>query len=250
MGFCSRDRRERTRRASFISFKIGSDFVKQTRQKNPPISRFQEFLTLSFLKNFGTIIISIIIGEIGFMNALQFFTESLRHFKTIGTVIPSSRASVKKMIEPVDFTRPRLIIVELGAGTGPITKEMLAMMRPDAKLIVFEINSSFINALKQISDSRLIIMNDSAANMIPRLGEQGITKADYVISTLPLAQIKARAKTKILKAIFNALRPGGRYVQIQYSLLSMNELKKRFSVVKINFTLFNFPPAFFYVCER
>ena len=182
------------------------------------------------------------------MTTINFFLESLKKFKIIGTVIPSSRVSAKKMIEPIDFTRAKLI-VELGGGTGAITREILANMRQDAELIVFEINYPFSQTLGNLNDHRLTVVNDSAVKLVDYLKSRGIKKADYVISTLPLAIMDQTTVAKVLKEVTAALDAQGRYIQIQYSLVSREKIRKNFSVVKLGFTLFNFPPAFFYICK-
>lgn len=183
------------------------------------------------------------------MKTINFFLESLKKLEMVGTIFPSSRVSAKKMIEPVDFTRAKLI-VELGGGTGAVTKEILVNMRQDAELVVFETNPPFARALRDLNDHRLTVVNDSAVKLGSYLKSRSIDKADYIISTLPLAIMDRKTITKVLEEVTNTLDTQGRYVQIQYSLISKEEIKKKFSVVKLDFTPLNFPPAFFYICER
>jgi phospholipid N-methyltransferase len=183
------------------------------------------------------------------MGTITFFVESLKQFKTVGAVIPTSRASARKMTTPVDFSRAKFI-VELGGGTGAITKAILANMRQDAELVVFEITPSFAQALKDLHDPRLTVIQDSAVKLGDYLASRGIQKADYIISTLPLAVMESTVVARVLEEVHTALDERGRYIQIQYSLISKKDIKKKFSKVTIDFTLFNFPPAFFYICER
>ena len=180
---------------------------------------------------------------------MGFFLESLRHFGTVGTVIPSSQIVAKKITNPVNFNEAK-IIVELGGGTGAITKEILANMRRDAELVVFETNPPFAKALKALNDPRLTVVNNSAIKLGDYLKSRSIKNVDFIISTLPLAVMSKRTTAKILEEVVNALAVRGRYVQIQYSLVSKKEIEKKFSVVKLDFTPLNFPPAFFYICER
>ncbi len=183
------------------------------------------------------------------METINFFLESLRNFKDIGAVTPHSLAAVRKMIEPIDFGKAKTII-ELGGGTGAVTKEILKRLASNAKLIVFESNSNFAKVLKSIDDARLVVVEDSAANMTNRLKNMGIQKSDYVISTLPIAIMENGVNEKILEAVKGILAPKGRYVQIQYSLISKKRIKEKFGNIKLDFTLLNLPPAFFYICER
>lgn len=179
----------------------------------------------------------------------NFFVESLKNMKTIGALTACSPAAAGKMTKPVDFSRA-MLVVELGGGTGAITKEILARMRPDAELVVFEINPVFADVLSVMGDQRLTVVNDSAVNLGRYLSERGITTVDAVISTLPLTIMDKETRAAILGEVLGVLHAEGRYVQIQYSLVSKKEMQRKFSSVKLDFTPLNFPPAFFYICER
>ena len=58
------------------------------------------------------------------MKKIQFIKESLRNIKEVGTILPSSKYVVAKMIAPINF-RKKLTILELGSGSGVITKKLL-----------------------------------------------------------------------------------------------------------------------------
>jgi len=182
------------------------------------------------------------------MHPLKFFMRSMQNWKTIGTPIPSSLVASRKMADPVDFGSAR-IVVELGAGSGPITKELLKRLHPEARLFVFEKVEDFANLIRGFNDQRLTVVNDSAERLEQVLKSYGVERVDAVVSTLPLALMDEKVKENIYSAISKILKPGSPYVQIQYSLLSRRELKKNFSKVKLRFTIFNFPPSFFYTCR-
>lgn len=57
-------------------------------------------------------------------------------------------------------------------------------------------------------------------------------------------------RAKLFAEVTNALDARGRFMQVQYSLVSKKEIKERFSTVAFSFTLLNFPPAFFYTCGQ
>ena len=158
------------------------------------------------------------------MRNVNFFTESFKNFKTVGTLAPCSSVAVEKMLKPVDFSRASTI-VELGGGTGVITKALLKAAKPGTKIFVFETNPNFAKVLKHMGGDRVSVIHDSAEHMLARLQSFGITEVDYVISTLPLALMDDCTKEKIYEGIKKVLRSGGHYVQIQYSLLSKKEIK-------------------------
>src|SRR4051812_43714238 len=94
----------------------------------------------------------------------SFLKEAISNLKTIGSVRPSSSTLSRAMASPV---KPNVqqTIVELGAGEGTITHHILRRMHPASRLIAFEINQNFLSRLGKITDSRIIIVNDSAENL-------------------------------------------------------------------------------------
>lgn len=180
---------------------------------------------------------------------IRFFREFLKERKTVGALSPSSKFLAKKMITPIDFVRARTI-VELGPGTGIFTKEILKRMHPDAKLFVFETQKNFCDLLqKEIQDSRMILINDSAEKIGEYLAQHQLTHADYTVSSIPFTVIPSQIKHTILKQAVSCLRPGGLFIQFQYSLNAHKLLKTHFSQVKLDFTPMNIPPAFIYKCS-
>jgi len=176
----------------------------------------------------------------------QFWQEK----KMVGAMSPSSRYLAQKMLKNIDFKKSK-VLVELGPGTGVFTKKILAAMNPDAKLLVFELNDNFYNALqKEITDERMILIHDSAEYIQKYLNEAELLCADYIISSLPLANFPNKLKANILDASYDALKNHGKYIQFQYSLNSRKELEACFESVDISFTALNFPPAFIYTCEK
>ena len=158
---------------------------------------------------------------------MDFFVESLKHWPTIGAFAPCSSAVAEKVTRPVDFSHARLV-VELGGGTGAITKEILMRMRSDSELITFEILSPFAEALRRIPDSRLTVVNDGAENLGVYLASRGLEKADAIISTLPIGTMNRTLRAKVLDEVMHALHQDARYIQVQYSLLSRKEIKRKF----------------------
>ena len=96
--------------------------------------------------------------------SLSFLKESIRNIRTTGSVVRSSRFLVREMLKPVDFKQAK-VIVELGAGDGVLTREILKKMHANARLLCFEINPEFCKILNEIKDKRLILIEDSAENI-------------------------------------------------------------------------------------
>lgn len=165
-------------------------------------------------------------------------------------MVPSSRFLTEKMLRNIDFKKAKLI-VELGPGTGVFTKKILELMPSDAKLLVFELNTNFYEILKRdIQDDRMILVHGSAEHITQYIKDAGFLHADYVVSSLPLANIPKKITENILNEAYQNLKNQGKYIQFQYSLLSKKILETRFDSVHVSFTAVNFPPAFVYTCIK
>jgi phosphatidylethanolamine/phosphatidyl-N-methylethanolamine N-methyltransferase len=185
------------------------------------------------------------------MSASNFFKEFLRDRKMVGSVVPSSEVLVKMMIQPIKFEEAK-VIVELGPGTGCVTRALLKRMRPDAKLLSLELNEAFCEKLKAQfpNDDRLVVIHDSAHKLGEYLNQMGYAQADYVVSSLPLTNIPGKIKISILNAVVHFLAQGGTFTQFQYYKTAEKLIRKKFRHVRIRFTPLNIPPAFVYVCRR
>jgi len=181
------------------------------------------------------------------------------------SVVPSSRFLANALAKPIDFHRARTII-ELGPGTGPVTKALLKRMRPDAKLLAVDINPAFIDHLRDVcADPRLIAVCGSATDLRGLLARHKCGPADAVVSSLGLTSMDAPTRTAILREIGEGRVPGGPMTQFQYvhaypghldiekmRFSSFNELgflKRFFRSIHIGHVLLNFPPALVFTCR-
>ena len=175
-----------------------------------------------------------------------FLKEAIKNIRQTGSVIESSAHLSKMMLNDIAFGKS-LHIVELGAGTGNMTRSLLNKMSPCSKLTSFEINPQLFDKLNKFDDDRLVNVNDTATKLSDYLQEQSV---DYIVSGLPLANINVTEKTGILDACLRILKPYGSYIQFQYSLNDLGLLKRTFAYVNCDFTLRNFPPAFVYYARK
>lgn len=182
---------------------------------------------------------------------VAFFKESLRSFKTTGTIMPSSRYLIKRMLNNIDYNSAD-VIVEYGPGNGIITNYLLKKMHQNAKLICFEINDEFYNHLTKINDDRLIVIKQSAEDIVAILKEHQINQADYFVSSLPLTMIPKEIAINILCLSKKMLKNNGFFIQYQYSVNFLKIFKQIFGEnnVLLSFEILNLPPAFIYKCRN
>lgn len=183
------------------------------------------------------------------------FTLNLKkrfnEWKRIGALAPSSSYLAKKMATFVP-KKEQAVIVELGSGTGSITRFLLQQMSSSSTLVAIEENSDLVDKLKEtIHDPRLIVVCGLATDMSAQLQILGKQKVDCVVSGIPLGTLSESEREKILQSIVGVLDLGALYVQFQYFLASFGLIKKYFPHVKIaGYVLRNIPPAFVYVAKR
>src|SRR5262249_26935724 len=79
-------------------------------------------------------------------SAALFARNFFKYPSMLGSIVPSSRFLVKDLMAQIDWDRAR-IVVEFGPGVGTITRELLKRMRPDAVLVVIELNGEFVEYL-------------------------------------------------------------------------------------------------------
>jgi phospholipid N-methyltransferase len=166
--------------------------------------------------------------------------------RQVGAILPTSRWAVRDMLDLADVPRAELV-VELGAGTGVQTGEILARLGPNARLVALEIDPDLAKLLdERYDDPRLQVVCDSAENLDAHLGGK---RADVLVSALPYTSFDAGLRRRVLDLLPVALAPQGVLLVIQYSPLLLRDLRRRFPSVQQKITPWNVPPAFLYACR-
>ena len=167
----------------------------------------------------------------------------LKHPVMVGSVIPSSRFLIEKMLAPVDWARAD-VFVEYGPGVGTITRPILDRLKPDAKLVAIDTNPDFCDYLRhEFNDPRLIVVNRSATDLAAILDEYGCGGADYVISGLPFSTLPPGVGPAIVTATKRSLKAGGIFLVYQFSPKVVDFLRLEFDNIDRRFEALNVPPA-------
>jgi phospholipid N-methyltransferase len=184
------------------------------------------------------------------MSKRSFLKEFIRENKTVGSLTPSSRFLASKMVDNIDYTSVN-VIVELGPGTGVFTRRMAKHLPANVILLVFELNEEFFSQLtKEFNQANIVIIHDSADQILKYLKEYNFESADVVISSLPLANFDENLRSSILTNVYQSLHEKGKFIQFQYSLQAKKLLMSMYKEVKVGFTALNIPPAFVYSCVK
>ena len=182
--------------------------------------------------------------------ALVFARNFFKNPKMLGSLIPSSRFLVKQLLRNVNWDQTR-VIVEFGPGVGTISGEILRRMRPDATLVVLEINREFVRVLReQFDDPRLKVVERSASDIREILAELGLGAADCIISGIPFSIMSEEDRRAVVRNTHEALRPGGAFLVYQFSSRVRADLEEIFGPVQSQFEPRNILPARLFHCVK
>lgn len=185
------------------------------------------------------------------LSDLWLFTANfIKHPSMVGGLLPSSPFLVDEVLKQVDWSQAK-VIVEYGPGIGSFTKRVLQRMRPDARLIAFEINPDFVKFLQEsVQDPRFRLVNRSACEVDAVLKELGYDAADYVISGIPFSVLPHALRDSIVRKTYSVLRPQGSFLVYQVSSAVLPYLERVFGTVAKDFELLNFFPMRVFYCAR
>ena len=179
---------------------------------------------------------------------LLFAKNFLQHPRMLGSLIPSSRFLIDRLLSRVDWKRARTI-VEYGPGVGTITAHILSRMSPDARLVVFEMNEDFVNYLARVfPDPRLHVVHGSAETVQRELDRLKLDGADYIISGIPYTTMPVELREKIMRESREALNPGGAALVYQFTRAVLPYLKSHFRQIDQDFEPRNILPARLFYC--
>ena len=172
-----------------------------------------------------------------------FLQGFLEHPVMVGSIIPTSRFTIAKMLARVKWDECQLF-VEYGPGVGTFCRPVLDQLPRDGKLIVIDTNPMFIDYLKAtITDSRLIPVLGSAADVEAIVRAHGFGHADYVLSGLPFSTLPEGIGPAIAAATHRVLRKGGAFLVYQYTSRARVLMARHFTHIDNGFELVNVPPC-------
>ncbi|MBV8104214.1 MAG: methyltransferase domain-containing protein [Hyphomicrobiales bacterium] len=135
-----------------------------------------------------------------------------------GAVAPSGRALARAMAAAVD-PRSEGLVVELGPGTGPVTRALIDRGLERRRLVLVEYNPRFCRILESRFEGVRVIEGD-AYDLPNTLAEFRGAAIAAVVSSLPLLNQPPHRREKLIADAFALMGPEGVFVQFTYGLLS------------------------------
>jgi phospholipid N-methyltransferase len=172
-----------------------------------------------------------------------FFRGFLEHPRMVGSIIPSSRSTIAKMLAPVKWDECKLF-VEYGPGVGTFCRPVLDRLPRGGELVVIDTNPLYIDYLKKtIRDSRFHPVLGSAEDVEAIVRSLGHEHADYVLSGLPFSTLPPGVGPAIAAATYRVIRSGGAFLTYQFSTVARDLTARHFERVETGFTWANIPPC-------
>lgn len=174
-----------------------------------------------------------------------FLSQWLRAPLRMGALVPSGGALARTLALQALPSRDGPVL-ELGAGTGVVTRALLARGIAPQRLVLVERDPVFCRLLRQRFPSVRVVQTD-ARRLVQSLATLGIHEAATIISGLPLLSLPFTTQHQVLRQSFRLLVPNGTFVQFTYGLASPVHpaLLRRLELVgrPVARVLLNLPPA-------
>ena len=174
-----------------------------------------------------------------FAEELRFLTALKSQPKSVGAVWPTGPAMARSMASIVN-PDAELPVLELGPGTGVITKAILERGLAPAKLHAVEYSPQFVRELR-VRFPDIHVHQGDALNLAASVGD---SRFDCAISALPLLNFPIDMRLRFIKDVLARLPPLRPLIQFSYGPTAPVPGKAgQFSVERHDFVLRNIPPA-------
>lgn len=175
-----------------------------------------------------------------FKFALNFLRNPLRN----ASFVPSSALASRAMLEGINFSAIDSV-VELGPGTGVFTREILKRCQPDTKILLLEVEESYVKMLREQFGGKVIIERASAHLLDALLAKHRIKQVGLIVSGLPFS-LPEPIKKELFESIRRHTSSDTIFRFFTYNPPLMKRAYKSLPIRKISFVLANIPPLWVY----
>lgn len=188
-----------------------------------------------------------------FDDELKFFKGWIDKPKAVGSIVPTSSFTARKMASIID-TKSGLPALEVGPGTGIITKYILKHGVKPQDLYTVEYSHDFVVHLRRNYPGVHVIEGDAFnldATLKKALGGKAPKQFDSVVSGVPLLNFPVQARVKYLEELLDRIPAGRPVVQLTYGPKSpIPPGLGDYTVEHFDFILRNIPPTQLWVYRR
>lgn len=173
-------------------------------------------------------------------NAGLFFRRWLANPLQMGSIVPSSPA-LCRIVARHAVSGHEGLVVELGAGTGVISRALLEAGLPARRLVVVEIVPEMAAHLRRVLPGARVVQGD--ARELPRLLGEAPGQVGAVICGVPLVLLPLAEQRRFTEAFAQAAPDCG-FLHYSYCVTSPISCRRLgLSARRLAWTPWNFPPA-------
>ncbi|MER8379364.1 MULTISPECIES: phospholipid N-methyltransferase PmtA [unclassified Mesorhizobium] len=184
-----------------------------------------------------------------FDDELKFFKGWIDKPKAVGSIVPTSSITARKMASIVN-PKSGLPVLEVGPGTGVITRAILAQGIKPENLYAVEYSTDFVRHLRQLYPGVNVIEGD-AFNLDATLGDKRDLVFDSVISGVPLLNFPVAQRIAYVESLLDRIPAGRPIVQLTYGPLSpIPPGRGDYTVEHFHFVIRNIPPTQLWIYRR
>ena len=177
-----------------------------------------------------------------FDEEIRFFKGWQRDKKGVGALLPTSAITARRMASVID-TSSGLPVLELGAGTGVITKAIIERGVAPHNLVSIEYASHFCDLLRK-RFSGVDVRNGNVFELDTVLADRRGQIFDSVISAVPMLSFPLERRIALMKALLSRIPRGRPVVQITHGPMSpLPAMPEIYTIAHFDFVMRNLPPA-------
>jgi phosphatidylethanolamine/phosphatidyl-N-methylethanolamine N-methyltransferase len=147
---------------------------------------------------------------------LRFLRAFIAHPRETGAVTPSGSALARAVAAQIDIAQPGPIL-ELGPGTGALTKGILARGIAPGRLMLVEYDPALARSLVSGFPGVRVITGDAFA-LDDTLRGHAPEPFAATVSGLPLLNYPLAKRRALLEAVLARMNPGAPFIQFSYGI--------------------------------
>jgi phosphatidylethanolamine/phosphatidyl-N-methylethanolamine N-methyltransferase len=184
-----------------------------------------------------------------FEDEIRFLKGLISNPAKTGAISPSGVALARRMAAEVD-PADELPVLELGPGTGVVTRALLERGVKPERLVAIEYSAPFCRLIADRMPG-VTVLNGDAYDLAGTLPETFAGRLSAVVSSLPLLTRPPEVRVALLEDALGRMAPGQPFIQFSYSLFPpIDPIAGRFTVEHSRWIVMNLPPARVWVYRR
>lgn len=184
-----------------------------------------------------------------FDDEIRFFKGWIDKPRAVGSIVPTGSITARRMASVVD-PASGLPVLEVGPGTGVITRAIIERgVRPD-NLVAVEYSADFVRHLRLAFPGVDVIQGD-AFDLDRALGVRAGQRFDCVVSGVPLLNFPIARRIAYVESLLDRIPHGRPVVQLTYGPKSpVPPGRGDYKVEHFDFVIRNIPPTQLWIYRR